>query len=181
MCITCWADINHFSPFICHKFQVYRPHYEDFQLHIKYVRPKDAGFYECQVSTEPVSAYHIHLNVVGEDFQTWHIYTKILQLRFGHDMFTQILGSSFWTRHIYTKVLQLCFWTWHVYTKISQLRFGHDMFTQIFRRCVFDMKCLHKDFPIVFLDITCLHKGLGNGFLDKKHLHIELPILKRPI
>jgi hypothetical protein len=29
---------------------------------------QDAGFYECQVSTEPVSAYHIHLNVVGKNF-----------------------------------------------------------------------------------------------------------------
>jgi len=36
------------------------------QLLIKFVQPKDAGIYECQVSTEPVSAYHIFLQVKGE-------------------------------------------------------------------------------------------------------------------
>lgn len=35
-------------------------------LQIKYVQAKDAGLYECQVSTEPKVSARVHLHVVGE-------------------------------------------------------------------------------------------------------------------
>uniref|UniRef100_A0A1B0CZW6 Uncharacterized protein n=1 Tax=Phlebotomus papatasi TaxID=29031 RepID=A0A1B0CZW6_PHLPP len=35
-------------------------------LQIKYVQARDAGVYECQVSTEPKISAQVHLNVVGE-------------------------------------------------------------------------------------------------------------------
>lgn len=37
-------------------------------LQIKYVQARDAGIYECQVSTEPKVSARVHLNVVGEFF-----------------------------------------------------------------------------------------------------------------
>lgn len=35
-------------------------------LQVKYVQARDAGQYECQVSTEPKMSHFITLNVVGE-------------------------------------------------------------------------------------------------------------------
>ena len=37
----------------------------DWVLQIKFVQPRDAGIYECQVSTEPRISENFHLNVVG--------------------------------------------------------------------------------------------------------------------
>ena len=37
-------------------------------LQIKYVQARDAGIYECQVSTEPKVSARVHLHVVGEFF-----------------------------------------------------------------------------------------------------------------
>lgn len=34
-------------------------------LQIKYVQARDAGVYECQVSTEPKVSAKVHLHVVG--------------------------------------------------------------------------------------------------------------------
>lgn len=39
-------------------------HSEDWTLSIKYVQTKDAGIYECQVSTYPSTSIFIHLKVV---------------------------------------------------------------------------------------------------------------------
>ena len=35
-------------------------------LQIKFVQARDAGLYECQVSTEPKVSAQVHLHVVGE-------------------------------------------------------------------------------------------------------------------
>lgn len=35
-------------------------------LQIKYVQARDAGIYECQVSTEPKVSAKVHLHVVGK-------------------------------------------------------------------------------------------------------------------
>ena len=40
--------------------------YEDWILQIKYVQPRDAGIYECQVSTEPRISQDFYLSVVGQ-------------------------------------------------------------------------------------------------------------------
>ena len=42
---------------------IHRPNTGDFQLHINYVQPKDAGVYECQISTKPISEFYINLMV----------------------------------------------------------------------------------------------------------------------
>lgn len=39
-------------------------------LQIKYVQARDAGAYECQVSTEPKVSARVHLQVVGKLFNT---------------------------------------------------------------------------------------------------------------
>ncbi|XP_069185959.1 basement membrane-specific heparan sulfate proteoglycan core protein isoform X2 [Procambarus clarkii] len=36
----------------------------DWQLHIRYVQPRDAGIYECQVSSHPPTSLFVHLQVV---------------------------------------------------------------------------------------------------------------------
>ncbi|XP_037941093.1 uncharacterized protein LOC119674042 [Teleopsis dalmanni] len=45
-------------------------HSEDWTLQIKFVQLRDAGVYECQVSTHPPTSIFLHLNVVGE-YQCW--------------------------------------------------------------------------------------------------------------
>lgn len=45
-------------------------HSEDWTLEIKYVQSRDAGTYECQVSTHPPASIFLFLEVVGE-----YIYT----------------------------------------------------------------------------------------------------------
>lgn len=35
-------------------------------LQIKYVQPRDAGLYECSVSTEPKVSARVYLHVVGK-------------------------------------------------------------------------------------------------------------------
>lgn len=41
-------------------------HSEDWTLQIKYVQPRDAGVYECQVSTHPPTSIFLLLDVVGK-------------------------------------------------------------------------------------------------------------------
>lgn len=43
---------------------VYKQGRSDYHLKISFVQQKDAGVYECQVSTKPVIAFHINLRVV---------------------------------------------------------------------------------------------------------------------
>ncbi|XP_012340516.2 uncharacterized protein LOC100871335 isoform X1 [Apis florea] len=40
-------------------------HSEDWTLQIKYVQPRDAGLYQCQVSTHPPTSIFLFLEVVG--------------------------------------------------------------------------------------------------------------------
>lgn len=42
-------------------------HSEDWTLQIKYVQPRDAGLYECQVSTHPPTSIFLFLEVVGKN------------------------------------------------------------------------------------------------------------------
>jgi len=35
-------------------------------LQIKYVQPRDAGIYECQINTSPKMSHLVQLNVVGK-------------------------------------------------------------------------------------------------------------------
>lgn len=55
-------------------------------LQIKYVQGRDAGAYECQVSTEPKVSARVHLQVVGKFIllanTIRHIYTTQLTLIF---------------------------------------------------------------------------------------------------
>lgn len=39
---------------------------DDWTLHIKWAQQRDAGVYECQVSTQPVRSFFVTLHVVGE-------------------------------------------------------------------------------------------------------------------
>ncbi|XP_037935209.1 uncharacterized protein LOC119669401 [Teleopsis dalmanni] len=38
---------------------------DDWTLQIKWAQKRDAGMYECQISTQPVRSYFVRLNVVG--------------------------------------------------------------------------------------------------------------------
>jgi hypothetical protein len=44
----------------------------DWVLQIKFVQPRDAGIYECQVSTEPRISENFHLYVVGKEILHLH-------------------------------------------------------------------------------------------------------------
>lgn len=49
------------------RFQsIYATNPEKWSLQIKYVQLKDAGVYECQVSTEPKSSAIVYLYVIGK-------------------------------------------------------------------------------------------------------------------
>lgn len=39
---------------------------DDWDLHIAYAQPRDAGIYECQVNTEPKINLAVNLDVTGE-------------------------------------------------------------------------------------------------------------------
>lgn len=39
---------------------------DDWTLQIKWSQNRDAGMYECQISTQPVRSYFVHLDVVGK-------------------------------------------------------------------------------------------------------------------
>ena len=54
------------SPYHQLQPQDHHSRYEDWILQIKYVQPRDAGVYECQVSTEPRISQDFHLSVVGQ-------------------------------------------------------------------------------------------------------------------
>ncbi|KAL6267995.1 hypothetical protein P5V15_001073 [Pogonomyrmex californicus] len=46
-------------------------HSEDWTLQIKYVQPRDAGLYECQVSTHPPTSIFLLLEVVGKNLSQY--------------------------------------------------------------------------------------------------------------
>ena len=39
---------------------------EEWTLQIKWAQKRDAGIYECQISTQPVRSYFVNLNIVGQ-------------------------------------------------------------------------------------------------------------------
>lgn len=39
---------------------------DDWTLQIKWAQNRDAGIYECQISTQPVKSYFVNLDVVGK-------------------------------------------------------------------------------------------------------------------
>ncbi|CAH0380764.1 unnamed protein product [Bemisia tabaci] len=48
------------------RFQaIHHPEYDEWTLVIKWAQLRDAGMYECQISTQPVLSYFVNLNVVG--------------------------------------------------------------------------------------------------------------------
>lgn len=49
----------------------HHPETDDWVLQIKWAQKRDAGMYECQISTQPVLSYFVNLNVVGEYWQTF--------------------------------------------------------------------------------------------------------------
>lgn len=54
-------------------------------LQIKYVEPSDAGWYECQMATEPKLSAKVHLQIVSECLWKPHfeniIYVATLQVK----------------------------------------------------------------------------------------------------
>lgn len=51
------------------RFQTaYHKDTDEWTLHIKWTQKRDAGMYECQVSTIPIKSYSVQLNIVGEFF-----------------------------------------------------------------------------------------------------------------
>ncbi|CAF4950501.1 unnamed protein product [Pieris macdunnoughi] len=50
------------------RFQAsHSPHTDDWTLQIKWAQQRDAGVYECQVSTQPVRSFFVTLHVVDCD------------------------------------------------------------------------------------------------------------------
>lgn len=39
---------------------------DDWTLQIKWAQKRDAGMYECQISTQPIRSFFVNLEVVGE-------------------------------------------------------------------------------------------------------------------
>lgn len=56
-----------------HAYYASSPGYQPgpWTLQIKYVQARDAGIYECQVSSEPKISARVHLHVVGELITTY--------------------------------------------------------------------------------------------------------------
>ncbi|CAH1158386.1 unnamed protein product [Phyllotreta striolata] len=49
------------------RFQAnHHPETEDWTLQVKWAQKRDAGTYECQISTQPVKSYFVNLNVVDD-------------------------------------------------------------------------------------------------------------------
>ncbi|KAJ8975336.1 hypothetical protein NQ317_019602 [Molorchus minor] len=46
--------------------QIITPETDEWTLQIKWAQKRDAGIYECQISTQPVRSYFVNLNVVGK-------------------------------------------------------------------------------------------------------------------
>ncbi|CAH3973216.1 unnamed protein product [Pieris brassicae] len=50
------------------RFQAsHSPHTDDWTLQIKWAQQRDAGVYECQVSTQPVRSFFVTLHVVDNE------------------------------------------------------------------------------------------------------------------
>jgi peptide methionine sulfoxide reductase MsrB len=39
---------------------------DEWTLQIKFAQKRDAGLYDCQISTQPIKSYSVKLNLVGE-------------------------------------------------------------------------------------------------------------------
>lgn len=64
-------------------------------LQIKYVQARDAGIYECQVSTEPKVSARVHLHVVGKYIYVLDKYMYFPSLLFSQALFYLMLYRSF--------------------------------------------------------------------------------------
>lgn len=57
------------------RFQTaYHKDTDEWTLHIKWTQKRDAGMYECQVSTIPIKSYSVQLNIVGKFFLNVFLY-----------------------------------------------------------------------------------------------------------
>lgn len=49
------------------RFQAnHETNHDEWILQIKWAQKRDAGIYECQITTQPVRSYFVNLNVVGK-------------------------------------------------------------------------------------------------------------------
>ena len=51
---------------------------DEWTLQIKFAQKRDAGVYECQISTQPIKSYSVRLNLVGE--YHLHIIINVLMI-----------------------------------------------------------------------------------------------------
>ena len=49
---------------------------DEWTLQIKFAQKRDAGVYECQISTQPIKSYSVRLNLVGKYPSTIYIKSK---------------------------------------------------------------------------------------------------------
>lgn len=49
----------------------------EWTMHIKWAQKRDAGTYECQISTQPIKSYSVRLNVVGRYSIPFQIQTSV--------------------------------------------------------------------------------------------------------
>ncbi|XP_063928934.1 protein sidekick-like isoform X1 [Zophobas morio] len=59
---------------------------QEWTLQIKWAQKRDAGIYECQISTQPVRSYFVNLNVVGTDQQKMQQQVPTAQILGGPDL-----------------------------------------------------------------------------------------------
>ncbi|XP_050541076.1 zwei Ig domain protein zig-8-like isoform X2 [Daktulosphaira vitifoliae] len=71
----------------------HRSHSDQWTLHIKWAQKRDAGIYECQVSTQPVRSIFVTLNVV-DSVPPFHSHEDLLDMMIGDGDATKVPSAS---------------------------------------------------------------------------------------
>ncbi|XP_025417107.1 neurotrimin-like [Sipha flava] len=72
----------------------HRSHSDQWTLHIKWAQKRDAGIYECQVSTQPVRSIFVTLNVVDDKPQLSDSEDGLLDMMIRDGDFTKVPSAS---------------------------------------------------------------------------------------
>lgn len=86
-------------------------------LQIKYVQPRDAGVYECQINTSPKMSHLVQLNVVGKYAGDRYLLHPLLSLQFKFFCFSQTRQPRF--LHLFLILLFIRVFFYNIFCRFS--------------------------------------------------------------
>lgn len=126
-------------------------------MQIKWAQQRDAGMYECQLSTIPVKSYSVRLNVVG-----MYIFSLQININIGNcislNLFYNVQEIFFYLIYFQNSSIQFIDM---LVTFLSALQLSHSMLFCQHKNMLMPKKHLKFSFSFIFQSLISCHRREG--------------------